>query len=255
MSSQALPAVPPLGTRPERASPRAAAARRERTFFGSMAIACALIVLLGFSRTYYLNGWMPAPFALTPLLHLHGAVFTGWMLLLLAQTALIAAHRVDLHRRLGIAGAALAAVMIVLGPAVAITRTAQGVIADHGAPPLVFLAVPLVGMAVFAVLVGAALYFRRRAPAAHKRLMLLATLEIAMAGTARLPVVESWGPLGFFGVTDLLVLALAAYDLASTRRLHPATLWGGLLFVASQPLRLAIGGSALWLTFAAWLTA
>ncbi|HEY8521052.1 MAG TPA: hypothetical protein VIN61_13295 [Gammaproteobacteria bacterium] len=254
MSSEALPVAPSVATRPESASPRIAAARRERMFFGTLALACALIVLAGFSRTYYFNGWMPRPFALTPLLHLHGAVFTGWMLLLLAQTALVAAHRVDLHRRLGIAGAAVAAAMVVIGPVVAVTRTADGVIADHGAPPLVFLAVPLVGILVFGVLVGAALYFRRRSPGAHKRLMLLATLEVVMAGTARLPVVESWGPLGFFAVTDLLVLALAAYDLATSRRLHPATLWGGLFFVVSQPARLAIGASPAWLAFAAWLT-
>jgi len=254
MLPEALTAATPVDAGPKAALPRTTAARRERTFFGTMAIACALIVLLGFSRTYYFNEWMPAPFALTPLLHLHGAVFSGWMLLLIAQTALVAAHRVDLHRRLGIAGAALAAAMIVLGPVVAVTRTADGVIADHGAPPLVFLAVPIVGIAVFAVLVGAALYFRRRSPGAHKRLMLLATLEIVMAGTARLPVVESWGPLGFFAVTDLLVLALAAYDLASSRRLHPATLWGGSFFIASQPLRLLIGGSAPWIAFASWLT-
>ena len=254
MLPEAVPAAS-VGVRPEVALPRSAAARRERTFFGAMAIACALIVLLGFWRTYYFNDWMPEPFALTPLLHLHGAVFTGWMLLLLAQTALIAAHRVDLHRRIGIAGAVIAAAMIVIGPVVAVTRTAEGVIADHGAPPLVFLAVPLIGIAVFGVLVGAALYLRRRSPGAHKRLMLLATLEITMAGTARLPVVESWGPLGFFGVTDLLVLALVAYDLATSKRLHPATLWGGLFFVLSQPLRLVIGGSAPWFALAAWLTA
>ncbi len=255
MSSEVLPAAPSLGTRPERAPPHTAAARRERVFFCSMAIACALIVLLGFSRTYYFNDWMPVPFALTPLLHLHGAVFSAWMMLMIAQTALVAAHRIDLHRRLGIAGAAIAAAMIVLGPVVAVTRTAEGVIADHGAPPLVFLAVPLIGIAVFGVLVGAALHFRRRAPGAHKRLMLLATLEVATAGTARLPVVASWGPVGFFAVTDVLVLALAAYDLATSRRLHPATLWGGLLFVLSQPLRMLIGASEPWLAFAGWLTA
>ena len=44
------------------------------------------------------------------------------------------------------------------------------------------------------------------------------------------------------------------YDLATLRRVHPATLWGGLAIVISQPLRLAISGTGLWLGFARWLT-
>jgi hypothetical protein len=38
------------------------------------------------------------------------------------------------------------------------------------------------------------------------------------------------------------------------KRVHPATMWGGLFFVISQPLRLLIGASAPWGEFAAWLT-
>jgi hypothetical protein len=219
------------------------AARRERLFFGGMAVACLLTVFVGFSRSYYLNAWAESPFALTPLLHWHGVVFSAWMLLLVTQTSLVAANRRDLHRRLGMAGVGLGIAMIILGPMVAITRTASGLMADLGPPPLVFLAVPLVGMVVFAALFAAALYFIRRDLSAHKRLMLLATLEVVTAAVARLPIVDTWGPLGFFGVTDLFVVAMVVFDLSSRKRVHAATLWGGLFLVASQPLRLMIGGS------------
>jgi hypothetical protein len=109
-------------------------------------------------------------------------------------------------------------------------------------------------MVVFAALVAAALYYRKRSPAAHKRLMLIATLELVTAGVSRLPVVAEWGPLGFFAVTDVFILAIVAYDIVALRRPHAATLWGGAIFIASQPLRLALGGSPLWLSFAGWLT-
>jgi hypothetical protein len=254
MESNVISQAPPIGISGSTRERHDLASRRERLFFGGMAIACTLTVLAGFSRSYYFNAWVESPFELTPLLHWHGAVFTAWMLLLVTQTSLVAANRRDLHRRLGMVGVALGLAMIVLGPVVAVTRTASGHIADLGPPPLVFLAVPLVGMVVFAALFAAALYFRRHDLAAHKRLMLLATLELVTASVSRLPLVDQWGPLGFFGVTNLFVIAIVAYDLMSRKRLHAATLWGGLFLVASQPLRLMIGGSAVWIAFAEWLT-
>lgn len=243
--------VEPRISTPFRAS---SSAQRERLFFGGMAILLAATVVAGFSRTYYFNDLAATPFPLTPLLHIHGAVYSAWMLILVAQTTLISRGLVAWHRRLGFAGIALAASMIVLGTAVAITRTASGAILDHGPPPLVFLAVPVFGMLVFAILFGAAVLLRRQA-AAHKRLMILATLEIVTAAVSRLPFVEDWGPIGFFGVIDLFVVALVVHDRATLKRLHVATVWGGLLFVLSQPLRLIIGGSAPWISFATWLTA
>lgn len=232
--------------------PTDAAVQRERRFFGGMAVALTLTVFAGFSRTYYLNDLATEPFVLTPLLHLHGAVFSAWMLLLVVQTVLIATHRVKLHVGLGTAGAVLAALMVPIGMILGVERTAIGAIPDRGAPPLVFLAVPLIGMLVFAALIGAALYLRRNS-GAHKRLMMLGTLELVTAGVARLPFVEDWGPVGFFGASDLFIVALVVYDLVTRKRVHAATIWGGLFLVASQPLRLIIGGTDLWIAFASWL--
>ena len=88
----------------------------EHTFFTGMAVAIAVTAIVGFSRTYFLRPALPEPVpslpALTPLIHLHGAPFTGWVFLYLAQAQLIAGKRVDLHRKFGIAGAALAAGII-----------------------------------------------------------------------------------------------------------------------------------------------
>lgn len=227
---------------------------RERVFFSGIAIALAVTVFAGFAPTYYLHALVESDVVLTPSLMLHGAVFSAWMVLLVVQTSLIAASQVRLHRKLGIAGAAIAVAMVVLGAYVAISRTRSGLFANPaGIPPLAFMAVPLATVVVFPALVGSALLFRRRADI-HKRLMLIATLEVVTAAIARLPFVVPWGPAGFFGVTDLFLLAIVAYDLVTLRRLHPATLWGGLFLVVSQPLRLLIAGTDSWLAVARWLT-
>src|SRR5690606_27605705 len=225
-----------------------------RLFFGGMAVVLAATVFAGFSRTFYLRPILDTGNVLTPSLIVHGAAFSAWMVLLLAQTSLIAVRRVDLHRKLGVAGAALGVTMMALGAYVAISRTSDGTFVNpNGVPPLVFLAVPLATVAVFPALIGAALYLRRNT-AAHKRLMLIATLELATAAIARLPVVGPAGPIGFFGGTDLFLLAIVAYDLATLKRVHPATIWGGLFLIASQPLRLVVGGSEPWLALARWMT-
>jgi hypothetical protein len=228
--------------------------RRERLFYTGMAVAFVITVFAGFARTYYLRPYFNTP-SLTPLLHLHGVVFTSWLLLLLAQTTLVAAKRTDIHRRLGMFGALIAALMVFIGAATAIIR-AKIVEVPPGSPsPLAFLTIPLGDMLIFAILVGAGFYFRRRADV-HKRLMLLATIAILPAATARLPFafIQQIGPLAFFGLADLFIVACLLYDLAARGRLHRATVWGGLLIVISHPLRLLVGNTQAWLAFAAWLT-
>jgi len=223
-----------------------------------MAIVLALTVLAGFAPTYYLRLLRDAPKAtvsggpFTSLVHLHGALFTAWVVLFIVQTALIASHRVAVHRRLGVAGAMLAAAMVIVGTTVGIATAARGG-APPGVEPLAFLAIPIFDMVLFGSLVTAALVMRRDKEA-HKRLMLLAYISIIVAAVARLPGVLKMGPFAFFGFGYLFVVVAALYDLASRRRVHKAYLWGGALMVGSVPLRLMISGTGAWRAFAEFLT-
>jgi hypothetical protein len=226
--------------------------RSDRLFFSGMAVAAAITVFIGFSRTYFLKGMFGAP-ELDVARHLHGAVFTSWILFFIVQTSLIAARRTDLHRRLGIAGSLLAGTMVVLGYIVAIASARRGFTPPGGPPPLVFFSIPFFDLVVFTTLVASALYFRRR-PETHKRLMLVATIALLTAAIARFPGLETAGPLGYFAGTDLFIVVSLIYDRLAHGRIHRAFIWGSLLLVLSQPLRLVIGGTDAWLAFAGWLT-
>jgi hypothetical protein len=226
----------------------------EHSFFGGMAMIILITVFIGFAPTFYLTKWMAPPhpmLPLTPLVILHGSAFTGWILLLVLQSALVTGGRTDLHRRLGIFGACLAAAMVALGVVAAVYGAHRGS-NPPGTEPLHFLAIPLFDMLVFALLVFMGVRARRDPPA-HKRLMLLATLGILDAAVARWPLaIMQSGPIAFFGVTDLFLLPLVAYDLLTLGRIHRATLWGMVLILVSQPLRLVISDTGAWLAFARW---
>lgn len=240
-------------TRVVKGDARRTSKRSERLFFVGLSLIIAATVFAGFARTFFLRSYFDST-RLMPMLQVHGVVFTSWIVLLITQTTLVAANRTDLHRRLGIAGAVIAATMAVVGTITAIVRAKQGAAPPGGPPPLVFLTIPLFDMLMFSILVSIGLYFRRR-PDVHKRLMVLATISILAAAIARLPFdILKAGPPAFFGLTDLFILACIVYDLISRRRLHKATVWGGLAIILSQPLRLIIGGTSAWLAFATWLT-
>jgi len=226
---------------------------RERLFYIGMVVAIVITVFAGFSRTFYLRPYFQTQ-PLIALLILHGVVFSSWIVLLVTQTTLVATKRMRTHMRLGIAGGLLASLMILIGTVTAIVR-AKGPSPVPGVNPLSFLTIPLGDMLVFASLVGAAFYFRRRADT-HKRLMLLATIAILPAAVARLPFafIQQYGPLAFFGLSDLFIVPCLIYDIVTRGRPHRATVLGGALIVISHPLRLVIGNTHAWLVFATWLT-
>ena len=225
----------------------------ERVFFLTMTLAMAVTVFVGFSRSFFLRPLFPAWASPSePIFYMHGAVFASWFALLVVQASLITAGRVRLHQQLGTLGAGLAPVMVVLGTLGALIAARRPTGFFHvPLPPLVFLIVPLVDMVIFPVLVALAIA-KRRDPQSHKRLMLTASIPLLAAALARWPVLIAWGPLAFFGGTDLFLVALIAWDLKSRGRLHPVTIWAGSLIVLSQPLRLAFAGTSAWMGFAHW---
>src|SRR5689334_4857156 len=93
----------------------------ERMFYTSMAVVIAIVIFVGFSRTFYLRPYFH-PESLIPLLILHGVVFSSWIILFITQTSLVAARRTKTHMRLGVFGGVIASLMIIIGTITAIVR-------------------------------------------------------------------------------------------------------------------------------------
>jgi len=226
---------------------------QDRRLYIWAALLIPIVVLIGFARTYYLKGLFGTPPLPSMLVQLHGIVMSSWVILFVTQVWLVAARRTKTHQRLGVLGAILAALVVIVGIATAISA-AKRESSPSGSSPLQFLVIPFGDMVVFAILVGTALYFRRKMYI-HKRLMLLAGINLLTPAIARIPLhfIEVGGPLAFFGLTDLCLLGFVAFDTIRNRRLHPAFLWGTLLILVSQPLRLMLANTDVWMRFATWL--
>jgi len=207
-------------------------------------------------------GQRPLP---PPIVHLHAVLMGSWLLLLLIQSILIATGRQALHRTLGIAALVLVPAMVVAAPAVEVEyRHNIAIVLGSGLPPGVTPAAALVYLRafrpslllweiryviVFPILVGWALWSRRKDPQTHKRLMILATLAPLAAATDRIaahlglpgptPLVQELYPI-------LLVAPLFVYDLTRLRRVPRAY---GIWFAVNLPLVVAghlLAGTPWW---------
>ncbi len=230
--------------------------RFEDVFFIGMAVVILVSVFVGFAKSYYLAGVFKAPLP-NLLVHIHGAVFSSWMILLITQVSLVTAGRVDVHRRLGLLGFGLACLMVVLGLLVATDSLVRHYKpGEQGVEERAFYAVPLLGMLMFSTLIYFA--FRNRSnPAAHKRLILIATLSILDAAFDRWPIPVPWWD---FRVAPLLVLyplllLLMVYDKWSTGKVQRVTLWASAFVVVVYTGRIFLGRTAVWQSFATWVYA
>lgn len=233
-------------------SEQAPARRRyERYFFSAMAALILATVFLGFAKTYFLAGTFRAPLP-NWVIHVHGAAFTLWIVSLIAQTALVSAGRVDIHRRLGIFVFGLACAMVILGT-MAATDLLRRDVAAQSVDAKTFYASSLGDIVIFGTLIFFA-FCTRSDPPAHKRLILIATITLLAAAINRwpFPIIQR-EPILTNLIDDAFSLPLVVYDLLSMRKLHQATLWGGLFLVIMQQLELPIGSTAIWQSFATWV--
>jgi hypothetical protein len=210
-------------------------------FYLAMAALLLALVFLGFGRTLYLRALFDVP-PIGVWVWVHGLALTAWFVGLFAQTALVAGRRVDLHRRAGWVLAAVA--VVVVATSAWVTRGAVAAMFAAGFEANVVMALaPRVAWGnyaaaiAFALLVGAAVALRRH-PQAHKRLMLLASIALITPALARL---LQWAVFGaginanFLAAAAVISYALlgavAVYDVAVRRRVHPATLVGAALVI------------------------
>ena len=221
----------------------------DRVFFSAMILLLWATVLFGFAKTYFMAGMVNAPLP-NRLVHVHGAVFTLWMVLLLVQEVLIAGRKITWHKQLGLAGFGLAVAMLVLGVLAATDAMRRGSDGNSGLGPETFYAIPITGIVAFAVLVYLA-YRDRFRPAAHKRLILIATIGISAAAIARWPVgfIVANPPTRNLVILAFLLLVVA-YDLVSLHRVLKTTIWASVFTMVVAVGAVPLGFTPLWHAFA-----
>lgn len=227
-----------------------------RNRFSSLAIAAvAAVTVVSFARTYYLKFLFGLP-PLTLAAHLHGLLATAWLVLHYTQARLIAARRVELHKRLGILTACVGAVLAVQAFHVAVAGVAAGH-APPGRDPLQFLSAPMGTITMFSLFLASALVLRKKRDW-HKRFMFLASLSLILPAAGRLdslimvPMGLPRAVLGFW-LSFAFVAWAWANDWRKSGRIHPAYIYGGIVLLVSLPLRRAIGFTDAWIPVARWL--
>jgi FtsH-binding integral membrane protein len=217
--------------------------------------ALSALIFVGFARTFYLKFLFDAP-PLTVVMQLHGLLATLWLALHYTQARLVAAHRVDIHKRLGIVTACVGFLLAYQALSLGIARVAAGH-APPGRDPLQFLSVPIGTATMFAGFLVAGLLMRRKREW-HKRFMFFATLALIVPAVGRLDTFVMT-PLGLprAVLATYITIAFVAWawwdDWRKLRRVHPAYIWGGLLLIVSLPLRRAIGMTDWWRPIAEWI--
>ena len=237
-------------------SPAAAVRNFERKFFFAVAVLFPLAVLVGFAPTFYLKPLFNSPPIPRTIVYIHAFLMSAWIALFITQVYLISAKRILVHRKLGFLGVALGLGIIVTGLMTAIAATKYGTAsAPKNVPPLEFMIVPFADMVVFAILFGAAVYYRKAA-ATHKRLILLTVINFLPPALARYPggVMDKFGPLWFFGIPTVLTLLVLIGDTWKHRKLNKVFLLASVFMIVAWWLRLPLSTTDAWRNFAAWLT-
>jgi hypothetical protein len=208
--------------------------RSEQRFFAGAGTLIALLCFAGFARSYYLRAWLSTR-VLAPILHLHGLIMTAWIALFLIQVFLIGRHRIQLHRRLGVIGAWLAAVVVVVGLAVLVPDIyIQQPDATAGSFWALFVAFDGLSLLLFAGFVLSGLVMRQRS-AVHKRLLLLASLSLLPPALGRIAIYfvsDDRQPAAKLALICGCILLVLLADGLRLRRLHAAFGWGAVLLVA-----------------------
>lgn len=225
----------------------------DRNLFLIAAIGFPLVILIGYARSYYLGSFFDAKPLASRLVHAHGLVMTAWVVYFAVQIALVRTKNIKLHMTMGLAGIALALLVIAVGMATAYHSHLVLGRAPAGIDPRAFFIIPTGDMLLFVLFFGGAIWYRKR-PAEHKGLMLMTAFNFMPAAVARIPGVPAetlifWA----FGIPAVLALAFFGWFTYKHRRFNKVVAAAIAVLFIAFPLRLMLMGSPTWIKFVGWL--
>ncbi len=203
----------------------------------------------GFDLHNYLHEQPPVPW----IVHVHAIATTLWLLTATALVLLVETGNVGLHRRLGWFAAGYAALVLVIAPWSELSWQAANLHTPGALPPQ-FLSVAFIGVVCMAVLLAWGVLLRRNS-AAHRRVLILATICISDAGFSRMVSLMMPAPTSFLGTylfyeggTLLIILLMLLWDWKNGRIMQQ------FLWAASLILVVSLTGTAMYFN-PAWQSA
>ena len=233
----------------------------DRWIYVFTAASFVVIVLAGFipssiAKIAAVQAGERPPFPL--LMHLHALLMGSFLLLLLAQTTLVAIGRCDLHRRLGLLSMVIAPALVVVGfllirlnfdslwnslqaapPGAARDKLETGLEITNN----IKLLQMRIGI-VFPLFLVIALRARGKDAGLHKRMMILATAMTLPAGIDRIPWLPATFPDSALSADFYTLLAISpmfVWDVVRNKKVHRAY-W--IWLAVNIPFAIAVHG--LW---------
>jgi hypothetical protein len=207
------------------------AARPVRTTYMALGALMAAIAIVGFWPLYFgplVFGTLVQP---SLLIHVHAAVFTGWLALFFLQAYFAGTGRIRWHLAVGSVGIWYGLLLIIVGLTAGVLRSAAS---QPGRAEILLLAITE-DMLMFGGFFAAAVVYRRK-PRLHRPLMVVAatSLLVAAVGATRigefLPAEPYQTPLRFLIWSSPLLFAMLQ-EFRTTRTVHPIYLIGLAVFM------------------------
>ena len=219
--------------------------------FGFVGLAA---IAIGFSTTFILPMYR-GTFVAPAVVHLHGALAFGWIVLIIAQSFLVRVQLTPLHRRVGRIGLPLALGILLTGIIVALWAARRDFLSQGPVAASAIIGT-VTTLSLFMLLVGLAIFWRRW-PDWHKRLLLLATILVLWPAWFRFRHLLAWVPRPEFWLG--YVVALSPIGVAALRDrwkygfVHPVWIYFGTGVVVEQGVEFLAFDSAAWRTIGMWL--
>lgn len=227
---------------------------RATMFYLSFGLCSLAVVAFGFGWTYAVP-MVRRTFIAPWFVHLHGISAFAWVAAFIGQAALARGGRTAIHRGLGQIVWPLAPVIWASGIATATWATERD-IAEIGSAASSALAGTVTGLSLYLLLVLAAMVARKR-PDWHKRLVMLATIQLLWPAFFRLrhwfpavPDPEVWFALV---LAYLPILIAAVRDRMRYGTVHPVWLFVAPALIAEQIAEVIWFDHGVQRAFGQWL--